>query len=345
MIAIIFVISVHYNSKGSLDTSGSYGWNYIIQEFWINGIARVAVPFFALISGFFLVDKLSSPEGYISILKNKTKTLLVPYVVASATIFIVVMILNVIFKPENSQAVSIYSLFYNILAHPISPQFWFLRDMIFLVILSPILLGLKKPLNYFFIIILGTLWFLDIQLFPIVGGWYLVNIETIFFFCVGGMISRQTSLLLSVVDASLVIKLVTFFIWLILIGLRIYIDPDLNIWYVKDYSIESLLLYKLALVVGTISLIQLSAFYAKNRSIIYISGLTFFAYLFHFIPLSYFRSITEKIIMKPFSFYLDFPIAVILVFLAAHLVSKYFPNVYAFVTGGRNPNKALKRIS
>jgi hypothetical protein len=75
------------------------------------------------------------------------------------------------------------------------------------------------------------------------------------------------------------------------------------------------------------------------------SSFIFFAYLFHNVPLSYIRVFTGKIITPSYLFYLNFPLAVILVFLIANLTSKYFPNVYAVLSGGRTANKTLKRMT
>ena len=58
LIATFFVIALHYNSKKAIDISEGYNWNYVLQEFLTNGVARVAVPFFAMISGFFLFGKI-----------------------------------------------------------------------------------------------------------------------------------------------------------------------------------------------------------------------------------------------------------------------------------------------
>jgi len=343
LIAMILVIAIHYNSRNSIDISERDGWNYICQEFLANGIARIAVPFFAMLSGLFILNKINGLDGYIKILKNKSMTLLVPYVMASTAIFIVVNILKVIFKPESYQPVTFLSVLSGILVHPSSCQFWFLRDLIILTILSPILLKLSKPYAYFLLLTAGTLWALDAQLFPVIGGWYLLNIETLFFFCFGGAVIGKNSLLVTIIDAGLPIKMATFILWVTLIALRIYIDPDLDVWYVRNYSIESLLLYKLAIIVGIIFLIQSSSFLSRNNFLIYISGLTFFAYLFHIEPLVYFKELTRKVVSAPYLFYVNFPIATIVVFLSAHLASKYLPNVYAFISGGRTPNKALKR--
>jgi hypothetical protein len=213
-----------------------------------------------------------------------------------------------------------------------------------LIVASPILLKLKKPYNYFLISLLGILWVLDYQVFPIIRGWYFISIETIFFFCLGGELAKRSGLLVAIINTSSLFKSITLLVWATLIALRIYIDPRLDIWYVKEYSIGSLLLYKIGIIVGIISLVQISSLLANNKLLIYISSLTFFVYLFHNIPLAHIKIITQRLISDQYSFYLNFPLATILVFLAAHLISKYIPSLYALMSGGRTPNKAIQRI-
>jgi surface polysaccharide O-acyltransferase-like enzyme len=55
LMAMLLVVTIHYNSKGSIDTSFGYDLNYIIQESLTNGFARSAVPIFARPCKYFCV--------------------------------------------------------------------------------------------------------------------------------------------------------------------------------------------------------------------------------------------------------------------------------------------------
>ena len=52
LIATILVIAIHYNSKHHIDYY-DLSFNFYLQEYITNGIARIAVPFFALSAGIF----------------------------------------------------------------------------------------------------------------------------------------------------------------------------------------------------------------------------------------------------------------------------------------------------
>src|SRR5207245_2915026 len=46
LLAILLIVAIHYNTKSAIASTAN--WNYIVQEFITNGIARAAVPLFAL---------------------------------------------------------------------------------------------------------------------------------------------------------------------------------------------------------------------------------------------------------------------------------------------------------
>jgi surface polysaccharide O-acyltransferase-like enzyme len=348
LIATILVIAIHYNSKGSIPSGEFWGWNYLFQELTLNGIARISVPFFAMLSGFFLASKLQTGDEYTAILKNKAKTLLLPYLIASIMIFLTSELIKWFFQPESYQGLTLLLSIESVTVHPVSDQFWFLRDLMILTILSPLLLSrntLSNQRKYFtvLVLILFFLWLVDYQPFPIFFGWYLVSIETLFFFSLGGIFFGKKELLYSVIKTNIKNKVIVLSLWLLLLVGRIYIDPTLNVWYAKEYSIFSLALYKVAILVGIISLIQFSIYLSSNKLLIYLSGLTFFAYIFHLVPLSYIQVITSQIIDKKYTFYINYPIVLVSVFLFAHLLAKYTSVFFAIITGGRDPKKAVKR--
>ena len=185
LIATFFVIALHYNSKKAIDISEGYNWNYVLQEFLTNGVARVAVPFFAMISGFFLFGKIRDVQSYINALKNKSRTLFVPYIVSSTLILLSMIVLNYVFSPKNRGQISFFIIARCVFAQPLSVQFWFLRDLIFLTVISPFILNNNRLYSYSFGSLLLLLWVQNIQPLPIIAGWYLINIDTLFFLLAG----------------------------------------------------------------------------------------------------------------------------------------------------------------
>lgn len=347
LLATLCVIAVHYSSISFIDTKAGYNWNYLFQQFVVNGVATIAVPFFAMISGFFMAGKVGDMQQYRSNLVNKSRTLLLPYVLASTLMLVILLLHNYIDHKDTSAYLNPVSLLETIFAHPVSVQFWFLRDLIMLTLLAPLFLTLNSIYSYVLGALLGSLWLLNIQPMPIVADWYLISIETMFFFWVGGLIFRHKQVFDVLMNANIRVKSALFLFWLFLISLRILIDPSFHTWYTENHNIIAILIYKIAIVLGIISLIQFSSWSAMrdNQRIIYLSGLTFFAYLFHLFPLAWvIQKFTAHFINTSYAFYVNFPLATLIVFFLAHVTSRYVSSIYALFTGGRTPRNVLNRI-
>jgi hypothetical protein len=345
VIAMVLVVATHYNTLERIAVLSGYDLNYTIQEALANGFARSAVPIFALLSGYFLSKKVANFHDYRLTMTRKIHTLLIPYLLASALIYASTVFLQALFHQEQNQHFDLYSIAYNVIAHPVTVQFWYLRDLIILTVASPILFNLNRYALYGIGGLLFVLWSLNIQPFPIVAGWYFLNIETLFFFWLGGVFFQKYILAINaIIFCNTKAKVTLFALWAGIVASRVYIDPDLDVWYVRNYTLESILLYKLAIIIGVVSILQASTILRNSRFLIYMSGLTFFVFLFHLTPLSHFKILTRQIVAEPYLFYVNFPIALFLTFLLAHITSKYFGGLYEFTCGGRNPQKTLQRM-
>jgi hypothetical protein len=345
LIAIIMIIAIHYSTQSHVVVNGiALGWNYLTQEFLTSGLARSAVPYFALISGFFLFSQFSEHRSYRKLLISRFYTLMLPYILATTLIFLSIALAKLL-KGDTS-FFHIKTVFYGIFIRPLSGQFWFLRDLCLLVVISPLLLPKSRLLQYTFGLSFFVLWLLELQIAPTFGDWYIMNIETLFFFYLGGQLSYRSEILNSIVDSSAKCMAVTFLLLFVVLITRIYIDPTMNLWYanVDKFNFSSLLLYKMTIICGIICLIQFSSIFHNNTRLIYLSGLTFFAFLFHFTPLNFLIiRLSDMIVAKEFGFYLSFPAATVTVFTMAHLMATKVPRLYGILCGGRNPNKALNR--
>jgi len=345
LVAIIMIIAIHYSTSEYALVNGTiWGWNYLTQEFLTNGLARSAVPYFALISGFFLFSQFSVHRSYSKLLSSRCYSLLVPYLLAATIIFLSIAFAKLL--RGNTSFLNIKTVFQGIFITPLSGQFWFLRDLCILVVISPLLLPKSRLLQYTLGLVLFLLWLVNLQIMPILGVWYLINMETLFFFYLGGQLSYRSEFLNSMVNSSAKLTAFTSLLLIVVLMTRIKIDPTIDVWYitVKKYTYLSLFLYKTTIVIGIMALIQISALFHHNNRLIHISGLTFFAFLFHLAPLKFLLSmLSDVIVPKDFGFYVSFPIATVTVFAIAHLMAAYMPRLYGILCGGRNPNKAFNR--
>src|SRR5690554_2320395 len=88
LIAIFLVVAIHYNSKHYIDVSSGLGFNYYFQEWLTNSIARVSVPFFAFVAGFFYYLKFRTVRDYLPQLQKRFLSLIVPYFIAVLMILV-----------------------------------------------------------------------------------------------------------------------------------------------------------------------------------------------------------------------------------------------------------------
>lgn len=338
----VFVVAIHNNSLSYIGSSGGYNLNYYIQQFFVNGVFRSAVPVFAFLSGFFVLFKLVK-LSYFLFLKDKLKTLVLPYVLVSFILLISVQSIKCV-ATKGCGFVGVEQFFYELLIHPVAIQFWFLRDLILISIISPIVVFARGGIFCLIGLLLGVLWLFDLQVFPIVGGWYLINIEVIFFFWAGVGFARYFCAV-NFCHVSNRFVFVLLVVWFLLIFVRIFLDHDLDVWYVKSYTFASLFVYKLYIAIGVFCLFCVAYKFRMSKSILKLSGLTFFVYVFHTVPVSYISHVVAVVTPKEYGFYINFPLILFLVFCVAYFVCNKTPGFFSLITGGRNLDKILNRIS
>ena len=107
----------------------------------------VAVPFFFTASGFFLAGHVANQGWYLSELKKRLKSLLVPYV-AWLTLFVIYLIPVVVavnalsdrplfFRISVPSPVALFGI--DLSQYPAIPPFWYLRYLMILCLASPVM--------------------------------------------------------------------------------------------------------------------------------------------------------------------------------------------------------------
>lgn len=174
--------------------------NLISQE-----IARIAVPLFFLMSGYlFFNGFVWSISLYLKKLKSRVHTLLIPFLFWNIATLLIILLGQSIsvtahyFSGKNPTIINFSGTDY--LTHifgfgfnPISYQFWFIRDLIILVLISPFIFYMLKKIPSFFIYLLFLAWFsgfwlpLDMPsseatLFFSIGSYLAINNRSCFIF-------------------------------------------------------------------------------------------------------------------------------------------------------------------
>ena len=137
---VIAIVVIHARGhKVEIDGSavgpaslGGAAW--FLQEILSSVVARTAVPLFFLFSGFLAAASLLR-HGYANVLKARVRTLLIPFLFWNALVFV----LHAVASPGSWTTANPLAIF-GVTGLPAAYHFWFVRDLILLVALSPLFL-------------------------------------------------------------------------------------------------------------------------------------------------------------------------------------------------------------
>ncbi len=162
-----------------------------LRDLVSQGIARTAVPLFFLMSGYFFFLYFPwSLKTYGKKVKSRVKTLLIPFLfwnILTLLLFALAQSLpatQAFFSGENEPIATfgIYDYFnaiFGITGPPISYQFWFIRDLMVMVLLAPVIYFTLKRAATVFLVATLTLWLFEI--WPI----YIPSDKALAFFYLG----------------------------------------------------------------------------------------------------------------------------------------------------------------
>lgn len=200
---IVGVIFIHnYNSTilvegKELGSSSFMPTYYYISNLFSEVIGRLSVPTFFFISGLlFFWHSEFNYNVYNKKIKKRIHTLLIPYVFWNLLHLILYYIIyrlytNWVVGTDYNFCYIIKSLWgsFNIdgiITSPISYQFWFIRDLMIMIIISPIIHYIISRFKYI-IIIPFIIWFLNYN-FPYIGSAGISSCA-LFFFTLGAFYS------------------------------------------------------------------------------------------------------------------------------------------------------------
>lgn len=323
---IVMVIMIH-NYFGILSPHGS--WPYIMKTVISKGICYVANPLFFMISGFLFFRKKEelTPQGYGTMLRKKVRTLLFPYLLISALVIIIYAAFNI------SQFSNVGEVLRVWLAEPIPFHLWFLRYLMLLCLLSPLIYYLVKKGKYLYITVLLLAWLLLYHKID----WPLISIT---FFSVGAFISIH-SIRIPYYNGNRVILAAFTFMWVFLAYLACIV--------LEEYEFAMSVVRNLSVACGLVSVWLLYDCFYKyigwfSRSAIV--TYSFFIYLMHKPLMLYvnkaimrimalFTQTEYAVINGQVSYLLTPVLTIIICIMAGMFLNRYLTPVYKVVTGGR----------
>lgn len=162
LVCIILVLYIHCGFHETLGEIAGMQGNILLQDVISGKIARTAVPMFFMISGMLFFRNISSIGDVWQKMKKRARTLLVPYLIAALFLPAVYALMS--FLPWTAKFVnssvggSVFTLplpdmlmqLYVAIpgsSSPVGFHLWFLRDLIIIVALSPILYEIRKRIG------------------------------------------------------------------------------------------------------------------------------------------------------------------------------------------------------
>jgi hypothetical protein len=332
---IIGIVTLHssINPVGYAD--------FFFQKFMSNIWGGSCVAFLFILSGFLFFKNFNlSLNSYLEKLKSRFWTLLVPYLFWNlALLAMVLIVLNIpatssIIQGHYKEYIGDYS-FANFIdcltgsrsGYPIAFHFWYVRDLIVMVILSPVFLLVARKIPYLGLALFAAPWLLKLQL-----GFIKIQWLGPLFFYLGCLIAVQK------LDLT----------WLnrrksLIIG--IYLAMAVVLAIMQTFQIESFkhLFECCTRVVGTMAIWCAADLIAGKlqKVCLNLSALAFFVYAAHEPTVTVLKEVFERLSKNPTSitvmvhYLLVLTIATLVTLAAGSLLQRYTPKFFQVITGAR----------
>lgn len=314
----------------------------VIRELISHNIGRIAVPSFFLISGYFLfykVEKVYSLRIYIANIKKKFITLFIPYLSWNLIYYLFTYIKVTLF---NKTGLNVYEYelntidtpFYHYLIKPLDYPLWYIRDLISINLIAPIIYFGLRYLRFYFLLIIGLIYHFDFM-----PNLYVLSDTALYFVSIGAYFSMYKVNFLNIFN-----KYRYIFISVFIISLILALINNVNT------NIEYFIRFYIPFGVFSIFIIiyYLSRYLKDNkkdnifyRGVFYIydniKSAVFFIYAAHTIYLvNWVNSFYMKInLPNTLSYFLaGFTLIIICVFLYK-ISLKFIPKTISFISGGR----------
>lgn len=210
--------------------------------------------------------------------------------------------------------------------YPVSLQFWFIRDLMVVVLFTPFIYWLTQKMHYSFSLLLGFLWFM--------GWWFDVvgfGIDALFFFSLGAYFS--------IANKSFVGRIKTYTLPLGLLFLALIVMS----YCTSNYG-WNIYMYRACVLLGVVFAIAWVAAKIERRKWTentFLSESSFFVFAYHLIAIPIVKRILFSVIpcttdlLAVALYFLWAALVVVLGLLLYWLSKKCFPKITAIVTGGR----------
>lgn len=339
-LSILLVIFIHADFRKYLPSST----NTELFDLWMQIITRIlvenAVPIFFFLSGFLFFLK---KDTFKNKLKSRFRTLFIPYIFWTLWGFFIPFFLQIILDLEHYftgtklkyisdfTIIDYLRMFWDIRdGAPILSTLWFLRDLIVMVLLTPLIFHLIRLLKQWFILFIGIIYLF----YPFYSSG--MSSTGLFFFTLGAYFSivpsynifQRINNSLSF-SKSIIIWILSFISVILCYIFNFQYDLVMNLFIIPNSIMLYIFVYRIT----------------KRRKLQWlfkISIASFFIYAFHEPFMGYMIGIFFKIIkidsnfiiyILPFFFVL---ITILFSYMAYFILNKICPQFLKIITGSRS---------
>lgn len=335
MIAVCFI---HVNQPNLINmhpSTPAFAVYFLISQV----ITRLAVPLFFIISGYYFFFNKDNKQSfsisyYLSKLKKRTNTLLVPYLLWNLFVLLFRIFTDPYIRHYATTLPHILSAFcyWNGGKSPIAFQFWFIRDLIYMCILSPIVFLLLRNKNIIAISLLCLLWFMDLDTLG-------RSASAVFFFSLGAFFSINNLNIIKTI-AHLPRKSVYISTFILMVfDLLLNISPTNKPHTATNnpYIHNLFLLFGIVCVLLFVSTLIERRIKAEKRSL---SQASFFLFAIHVFPLQWLNTFLIRILPQNdlsflFNYFVCVPTIAVLSVFAYKILKRHLPKTLSILTGGR----------
>jgi surface polysaccharide O-acyltransferase-like enzyme len=342
IVGVIFIHnaeSIVQFAKGTSEGASSVNlFNEFVRNLISNGIATTAVPLFFLMSGYFFFRGFHSfRHDYIRKINSRVHTLLIPFLIWNILTLIVFAVVQSLpatqsYLSGRNSLIAMFNVYdyieaiFGINRLPIAYQFWFIRDLMVLALLAPVInFFINRRLQLYYISLITACWLTGV--WPI----HVPSAEAALFFSIGSTVAYNKKSMFELDD----------YCRPVVIAYLVLLVADI----LSKGTELGLYLHRIGVIMGVASALCLtkSAVLHVNlkESLLNLSGISFFIYAAHEPLLMTVRKIAYKLIQPNSSFsnlalYFLIPISVIILLVAVYRIcERNFPNATRILTGGR----------
>lgn len=347
---ITLVVLFHLYPPEEEITSSFTSYNIISTFFSAHGIARLAVPTFFLISGYFFYYHLKewNKSVYIIKLRKRINTLFIPYILWNGLPILGIITARWLTGMTNGSSLSMIKEFGDsiswerafwdcgtIKGHPFDVPLWYIRDLMVCSICSPLIYYFIKRTGLLYILLIGCLYLTNTWL-NIAG----FDSRAWLFFSIGAYLSLN--------NINMVCMLHRYTIFIIPIAIALLV---ITTYYNNALTSIQPILNNLFLLFGVTSLIGGISYLVRKglvRNVPFLTKSVFFIYAFHMLPLPGIssitalckniigRSIVETQVLTYFVQLVMCPIMVLCACLAIfYIMHRFTPKLLSVITGQR----------